>query len=346
METSNIKNNKTCLNFAWTIDFTRWEALDKIMKGEKIGPEHVIPNFGNNEKTWDYNKYYLQDVGSWAKLEYENPVRVVYHFAHLESLRRLMNKDEFQEILNDLQSKTEIGDEEKSKIIENILQEKIQTKYNNTSITLGDIENKYIGALKELESQTKPYNENFRVLNLKDLVKQSDDKDVQKDKYLNDMINDKVCGIASLVDYLKLAINYYGFGYEKNLTIDLDHTPKSIGNGNNGEIDNFKYGLQFGKRTPIKTDKPGGLENQICFTENSKNIFLKKIIDKVRTNEQYTEYLIPPKQSSYSFIKDEIGQYIDTLEDAIKNELKFVSNCMLIGDKRKFLSVLITLKVI
>ena len=35
-----------------------------------------------------------------------------------------------------------------------------------------------------------------------------------------------------------------------------------------------------------------------------------------------------------------------SIEDAIKNELKFVSNCMLIGDKRKFLSVLITLKVI
>jgi len=133
------------------------------------------------------------------------------------------------------------------------------------------------------------------------------------------MINDKVCGIAALVDYLKLAINYYGFGYEKNLTIDLDHTPNSIGNGNNGEIDKFKYGLQFGKRTPIETDKPGGLENQICFTENRKNIFLKEIINKVLTHEQYKEYLMPPKQSSYSFIKDEIGNYIDKLEYAMRS---------------------------
>ena len=33
------------------------------------------------------------------------------------------------------------------------------------------------------------------------------------------------------------------------------------------------------------------------------------------------------------------------IEDAIKEQLPCVSNCMLIGDKRKFLSVLLTLKV-
>lgn len=33
------------------------------------------------------------------------------------------------------------------------------------------------------------------------------------------------------------------------------------------------------------------------------------------------------------------------IEDAIKEQLPCVSNCMVVGDKRKFLSVLLTLKV-
>jgi len=33
------------------------------------------------------------------------------------------------------------------------------------------------------------------------------------------------------------------------------------------------------------------------------------------------------------------------IEDSVKEELPIVSNCMLIGDKKKFLSLLITLKV-
>ena len=34
------------------------------------------------------------------------------------------------------------------------------------------------------------------------------------------------------------------------------------------------------------------------------------------------------------------------IEDIVKEELPIISNCMLIGDKKKFLSILLTLKVV
>ena len=128
-----MQNKQTCINHVWVIDFNKFNGLQKIIKRENIEISDIIPNFGENTENSQGNKYFLQDVVSWAKFKNNNPIRLITHFAYLESLGRLMGnrnlekqklnnivnpkKDfsEFDNFLKELKNDAELADIKKKK---------------------------------------------------------------------------------------------------------------------------------------------------------------------------------------------------------------------------------------
>jgi hypothetical protein len=149
--------------------------------------------------------------------------------------------------------------------------------------------------LLKFEQELKEYNKTFKIVEFKNLVlnDESDCQEIKNDNYLSCIINDEIPVIHHIIDYIKLSLNYYGFGYEKNLVIDLDHTPQSLGNGKQGEIDTFDYKIKFGIRNPSENDigdQVTSLENQICFTKESRSVYLKTILSDIQNDLDYTKY--------------------------------------------------------
>ncbi|XP_072243592.1 long-chain-fatty-acid--CoA ligase ACSBG2-like [Leuresthes tenuis] len=129
-------------------------------------------------------------------------------------------------------------------------------------------------------------------------------------------------------------------------------------------IDEFRI-TSCGKEMPgckTKLENPDGEGNgEICLW--GRNIFMGYLNMPDKTTEALDEQgwlhsgdLGRHDEQDFLYITGRIKELIITaggenippvpIEDAVKNELPFISNAMLIGDKRKFLTMLLTLKCV
>ena len=333
----NENNKYTCINYVWVIDFNKFNGLKKIINGEDIEIQDIIPNFKENTENSQINRYFLQNIVSWTILKKDNPIRLITHFAYLESLGKLIKNQclekqklegilnpkedfsEFDNFLKELKENNISTNEEKQQIIKKKLQDKIQFHFN-TKITLEQIETKYQKCFSNFETKLQQYNENFEIVSFKNLIlsNEQEDKEITNDHYLHSIINDEIPIIHHIIDYIKLSVNYYGFGYKKNLIIDLDHTPKSIGNGRAGEVNNFDYKIKFGLRNPFDEDQDRtSIENQICFTKEDKNTYLKQILCSIQNNKSYEKYKRPNNIFMFHAIRDSLFELVDSYQNAL-----------------------------
>jgi long-chain-fatty-acid--CoA ligase ACSBG len=105
-------------------------------------------------------------------------------------------------------------------------------------------------------------------------------------------------------------------------------------------------------------DKDGN--GEVCM--NGRNIFMGYLNEEAKTKEVFDDEgyirsgdIGKRDDDGFLYITGRIKELLITaggenvapvlIEDAIKEQLPCVSNCMLVGDQRKFLSVLLTLKV-
>lgn len=111
----------------------------------------------------------------------------------------------------------------------------------------------------------------------------------------------------------------------------------------------------FGARTRLCPDT-----DEICM--NGRNVFMGYLDMEEKTAESFDqeEWLtsgdIGVKDDGFLYITGRIKELIITaggenvapvpIEDCLKEQLNCISNCMLVGDKRKFLSILITIKTL
>ena len=156
----------------------------------------------------------------------------------------------------------------------------------------------------KLEQERKKRSENsapVEIVEFKDLCDRHLDKeDIDNNPILKDLLEKNNFDMASKIDSIKLFLNYFAFGYEQNFIIDMDHTPKSIGEG--GKVENFDGAdLKFsstgnaGKEglTKVQLNDLGNIyariENNLSYTKSSRNQDIKDILD--------TTNIVRPNQS-------------------------------------------------
>ena len=312
MKKQNLQNDKTNINFMWLYDFKRLIATEKIIKGEKIEMHDIIPN--NEEKIEYIEKYgknkgkeeiqydttfFLQSITSWAINFPENPARIV-----IQPMYSYMLNDE------DIKSVFEIQNlDERQQEIKKLCEQRVQEKYS-TAMTLQEIEEKYDECFKNFETELKKHNNNFSIIKFKDLANQYlKEEEIEKDDMLRYLLKEdcvyieentekakkfllfnvekktySVCrNMGCAIDAMRVALNYYGLGYEKNLTIDMDYSincikiscndskgwPKSQIDVDKDTIDNIK---QILKKENILMPPYG--ENSCLYSSTSRNPIL------------------------------------------------------------------------
>ena len=187
----------------------------------------------------------------------------------------------------------------------------IQVRHK-TDISLEKIKEEYKKTFLAFQDEFKTYNKNFEIIDLRDAIKKDlktqedlkrkNDEENFHSKPLELILNDEIFEMINFVDSAKIFINYYGFGFQRNLTIDMDITDKvfyfELENivKNNYSIDLSKtefYGREeFFYQNDIYF---GASENQICLTNSLHLKGLKKIFDfednSVKKNN-YSQYPI------------------------------------------------------
>lgn len=306
---SNIVNQKSCINFIWCINAEKFGTMEKIIAGKDLEIEDIIPNF----TTSDHDYYYAQNIASWAINYPENIVRLVYYPVYMHQKVHIGDKqyqDHKEEIdgninhvsnlVKDLRNVPKI---EIPVIIRKRYEQKLQTKYN-TLLTLDEIEQKYIDAF--LKFKQKMYDHgyrNFQTISYKDLAKNLSMEEIQENAYLNEILNHQIISIANILDYIKTSMNYFGFGYEKNLTIDMDLTPLSM--RESARVEFAETDIKFGHRPE---------QIQAIYSDHTKDqYFLKPIMEVV--NKRYPHSIMLQIKDSYYYKKLNHSLTYDTFSE-------------------------------
>ena len=315
----NFRNEKNNLNFMWIYDFQRLIATEKIIKEEKIEIQDIIPN--NEErrqyiKDWGEDKgkektiydttFFVQNMVSWAVNFPDNSVRLIIHPLY----SYMLNDDNIKEIY-----KIKNLDERKIKV-KQLCEERIQEKYN-TKMTLKEIEEKYEECFKEFEKEVQKYNKNFSVAKFEDLVNEYLIlEEIENDPMLRYLVKedglyirlngDMYREMGSAIDAMRICLNYYGFGYEGNLTIDMDYSFGVLHNKLKQQLDPNN----LGDNIKFPHTGRGPCENSLLYTSKSYDKDLDEI--KSQCDKTYRWKIdVDNDQSIYGIIKDFISKKIE-----------------------------------
>lgn len=313
----NLDNEKTNINFIWAYDFQRLRATEKIIRGEKIEMQDIIPNYEElivkkNEECENISLkaiFFLQNVTSYALNFDENSVRLVVHpmysyilnYGDLEEIEKIEN---FSLLYVDRSSGTL---EERRAKIKELCEQRIQEKYN-TNMTLKEIEEKYEECFRNFEKEIQKYNKNFSIVKFEDLVHEyMTEEEIENDNMVRFLVNEDCIyrnyhSLGSVIDVMRVSLNYYGLGYEKNFTLDMDNSPgtltiygelkevrcqygvlkkpdfKKIDRNNINDLGEIKFPNKF-KMGSMNGIYQCDIENSLLYTKNSKNKILGEIKD-------------------------------------------------------------------
>lgn len=261
----------------------------------------------------DYIYKNIEDIrDEITKLELSNSIKNTQEYQNY-----LENKEFYDDFVKQVDNLIPEKDFQKNMInnntfnhtkIENLLIEFIQKKYK-TDISLNKIKEEYQKTFKSFQEEFKAHNPNFEIIDFREKIK--NDKQAKQDlsgqnnddlkaqaKALNLLLKEEIFEMINFVDSIKIFINYYGFGYEKNLTIDMDITPLVFHDRDdiNNIIYNQKTKFLVLERAPnnktLKTEEKNlkdnvlyfgssspktSAENQVCYTGSLHLQNLQKI---------------------------------------------------------------------
>ena len=333
----NENNQNPTINFIWLYKVNEG-IIKKIARGEKIDITDIIPNSFSiihdtqtNKHSYK-SKYFAQTMVSWAINYPNNKVRLIVK----PMFASLLSADEIKEVENSFQGLQFYKNRSKKSFFADLYNEKIKNICKNENLRLIDIANvvceydKCFNDFAVTVNQNRRHR-NFSIVDFNKLADTYCTKDeISKDQNLNFLLNqDSISNGFDLpisIDILRLCINYYGFGYEKNLTLDMDYSFNSLKLLNyenqdikhkNIRINELSSDIMF----PIKRDVHGReffYENSCVYTSISKHKVLKCLLADPQIFKRLNSHY-PLWEKTALYVKSKFS-LTDTSEEYLKRK--------------------------
>ena len=317
IKTGNENNQNPTINFIWLYKVNEG-IIKKIARGEKIDITDIIPNSFSiihdtqtNQHSYK-SKYFAQTMVSWAINYPNNQVRLIVK----PMFASLLSADEIAEGENCFNN-LKYTNRSKKSFFEDLYDKKIERICNNEQrgvICSANVTCEYDKCFNDFATTVnqKIGHNNFSIVDFNQLADAHLKKDeIAKDKNLNFLLNqDSISDGFDLpisIDILRLCINYYGFGYEKNLTLDMDYSYHCLKllDCENQKITHQDIrinALSSDIMLPIKRDTRGQkffYENSCVYTSRSKHEALGYLLDNPEFNRSTIHYPLWEKTVVY-----------------------------------------------